>query len=195
MLIVHLFIWILVHTGKAVIRLFLDIPYCTKNLLKIHWMYQNQEPISTNKTTCLSHVIIRDEVFGIIENVMSPYRGKHLTHKKKIFNYRLSRACRYIECTFGIMANRWRIFHRPLNVKIDFDETIIKAFCILHNYVRARDGYRDEDTFYEAALIGLHEGNARRGMSANGMAIQNNLVTKYNTKNCEIKCSSVNRKK
>ena len=85
------------------------------------------KPISTDKTTCLPHVIVGDEAFGIMENVMRPYSGKYLMHKKKIFNYRLSRARRYIECTFGILANKWRIFHKPLNVKIDFAETIIKA--------------------------------------------------------------------
>ena len=44
----------------------------------------------------------------------------------------------------------------------------IKACCILHNYVRARDGYRYEDTLFQAPLLSLHEGNAPRGgMSAN----------------------------
>ncbi|XP_027233858.2 uncharacterized protein [Penaeus vannamei] len=123
-------------------------------------------PIS-GTSTCLPYVIVSDEAFGIMDHIMRPYCGRYLTHTKKIFNYRLSRARQYIECTFGILAKKWRIFHRPLNVNITFAENIIKACCILHNYVRARDGYRYEDTLFEAPLEGLQEGNAPRGgMSA-----------------------------
>lgn len=46
----------------------------------------------------------------------------------------------------GIMCNEWRILYRPLNVKIDFAENIVKAICVLHNYVRVRDGFNYEDT-------------------------------------------------
>lgn len=67
-----------------------------------------------------------------------PYPGKHLSHQQRVYNYRLSRARRYIECSFGIMTNKWRIFHRPLNVGLDFSEEIIKTCCILHNFVRSR---------------------------------------------------------
>lgn len=81
--------------------------------------------------------------------------GKSLTKEKRIFNYRLSRARRYIECSFGILVNKWRIFHRPLNVDIEFAENIIKACCVLHNYVRLRDGYRYEDTLFESPLPGM----------------------------------------
>lgn len=51
---------------------------------------------------------------------------------------------------------------------MDFAEEIIKACCILHNYVRTRDGCRYEDTLFQAPLVGLHERNTPRGgMSAN----------------------------
>lgn len=36
------------------------------------------------------------------------------------------------------MTNKWRIFHRPLNVGIDFGEEIVKTCCILHNFVRSK---------------------------------------------------------
>lgn len=85
-------------------------------------------------------VFIGDEAFSISNNVMRPYSGKHLTVKQRIFNYRLSRARRYVECAFGILANKWRVFHRPLNVSIDFAVDIVKACCILHNFVLNRDG-------------------------------------------------------
>ncbi|CAH1984592.1 unnamed protein product [Acanthoscelides obtectus] len=103
----------------------------------------------------IPYVIVRDEAFGLSFNVMRPYGGKNLTLKKRIHNYRLTRARRYIECTFGILSNKWRIFHRPLNVSIDFAVDIVKACTVLHNSVRVLDGYKHEDAlsvqgFYDA---------------------------------------------
>jgi len=55
-------------------------------------------------------------------------------------------ARRYEECTFCIFANKWRIFHRPINVNIDLVDDIMKSACVLHNFVRDRDGLTFEDT-------------------------------------------------
>ncbi|GFN73749.1 hypothetical protein PoB_000025500 [Plakobranchus ocellatus] len=41
-------------------------------------------------------------------------------------------------CAFGILSNKWRIFHRPLNVSVEFATDIVKAYCILHHCVRQR---------------------------------------------------------
>lgn len=54
------------------------------------------------------------------------------------------------------MCNKWRILHRPLDVKIDFAENIVKAICVLHNYVRIRDGFKYGDTLYTAPLANLN---------------------------------------
>lgn len=97
-----------------------------------------------NSEDSYPYVIVGDEAFPLMENLLRPYGGKHLTDNKKAFNNRLSRARRYIECTFGIFTNKWRIFHRPIDVGIDFVESIIKAACVLHNFVRTRDGKREE---------------------------------------------------
>ncbi|CAH2002712.1 unnamed protein product [Acanthoscelides obtectus] len=122
------------------------------------------KPVSEIRTTRLPHVIVEDEAFSLSEHIMRPYCGKNLTKEKRIFNYRLSRARRYIECCFGILVNKWRIFHKPLNVHIEFAENIIKACCVLHNYVRLRDGYRYEDTLFETALDGLCTTTIRPGV-------------------------------
>jgi len=93
-------------------------------------------------------VIVADEAFGLHKNLLRPYPGRGLNDKRKIFNYRLSRARRYVECAFGILANKWRVLHTPILVEPDFTDCIVKACCILHNYVRRRDGYQFEDTFF-----------------------------------------------
>lgn len=44
------------------------------------------------------------------------------------------------------MSNKWRVFHSPLLVTPDFAVAIIKAACVLHNFVRRLDGYNFEDS-------------------------------------------------
>ena len=91
-------------------------------------------------------VMVGDEAFKISNNILRPFPARNLDSRKRVFNYRLSRCRRTVECTFGILANKWRIFHSPILVQPDFIDTIVKACCILHNFVRKRDGINFEDT-------------------------------------------------
>lgn len=104
------------------------------------------QPLSGTIRPAMPYVFLGDEAFSLSQHVLRPYSGKFLTYKKRIFNYRLSRGRRYVECSFGILSNKWRILHRPLNVKYDLALSSIKTCCILHNYVLVRDGYKVEDT-------------------------------------------------
>ncbi|CAK1587979.1 unnamed protein product [Parnassius mnemosyne] len=94
-----------------------------------------------------------------------------------MFNYRLSRARRYVECTFGILSNKWRIFHRPINVKPEFAVAIVKACVVLHNFVRDRDGYQVEDTDF---ITGLEDA-PRQTQSRGGLTPNNirNILSDY----------------
>lgn len=56
------------------------------------------------------YFFIGDEAFGLHKHLLRPFFGTHLTVDK------IRRARRYIECSFGILSNKWRIFHRPINV-------------------------------------------------------------------------------
>ncbi|KAG8172421.1 hypothetical protein JTE90_015795 [Oedothorax gibbosus] len=91
------------------------------------------------------YVFVADDAFPMHEHVMRGYGGHNLTTKQKVFNYRLCRARRYVECSFGILTNKWRIFHRPLNLSRQSAVEVVKACVVLHNIVRERDGYRFED--------------------------------------------------
>ena len=77
--------------------------------------------------------------------------------------YRLCRARRYVECAFGILSNKWRIFQRPLNVSPEFAVVIVKVCVVLHNFVRERAGYKSEEALTVTGLEDVPDGQPVRG--------------------------------
>uniref|UniRef100_A0A1X7V873 DDE Tnp4 domain-containing protein n=1 Tax=Amphimedon queenslandica TaxID=400682 RepID=A0A1X7V873_AMPQE len=80
-----------------------------------------------------------DEVFPLKCNMLRPYPGRYLPEDKAIYNYRLSRARRVIENTFGILASRWRIFRQPIIAQPHRVEVYTKACIALHNYLQTTE--------------------------------------------------------
>ena len=72
---------------------------------------------------------------------------------RDIYNYRLTRAKRMVACAFGIVCNKWRIFHHAIDICPDFCDVIVKTCCKLHNFVRQRDRrLQFQDNLYECPL-------------------------------------------
>lgn len=73
--------------------------------------------------------------------LIRPYGQRSLNHKKRVFNYRLSRARRMVECTFGILASNGALSTPAMQLSPEKAVSFVKAACVLHNFVRVRDGY------------------------------------------------------
>ncbi|XP_063925016.1 uncharacterized protein LOC135138913 isoform X2 [Zophobas morio] len=83
------------------------------------------------------HVFIGDEAFALRPYLMRPfpYRQSRSNIRKEKYNTRLCRARRVVENAFGILAQKWRIFYRPLETSVGTTVTIVKTACLLHNYL------------------------------------------------------------
>ena len=84
----------------------------------------------------MPYVFIGDEAFPLQKHLMRPFPGRGCPHEEKIFNYRLSRARMIVENAFGLLAARWRVFHTKMGMRVEWAKDIVKAACVLHNYMQ-----------------------------------------------------------
>ena len=90
-------------------------------------------------SSSLPYALVGDEIFPLKPWLMKPYPGRNLDESRRIFNYRLSRARRTIENSFGILATRWRIHGRPIHANVENVEAMVKATACLQNYFQLTD--------------------------------------------------------
>ena len=97
----------------------------------------------------LPHCFVADEAFPRRADIMRPYpralRQHRLSEAEQVFNYRLSHARCIVENAFGILAQRFRIFNRRIPLKPKNADKVVKACCMLHNYLMEN---KDTPTMY-----------------------------------------------
>ena len=66
----------------------------------------------------IPYFIVEDRSFPLKTYIMHPYPSRNLYKKKRIFNYRLSKARMNVENAFGILSSRFKFFlnHYILNL-------------------------------------------------------------------------------
>lgn len=75
------------------------------------------------------YVVIGDDAFPLRKNLLKPYSKTGLSDMEKVFNYRLSRAIRVVENAFSILAWKFRIFSRPIDLKPKTTDKVIWTVC------------------------------------------------------------------
>lgn len=126
---------------------------------------------------------IGDAAFPLTTRMMKPYNGSNLTTAQKIFNYRHSRARRTIESSFGILANRWQIFHRSICMLPETVDKITLASVCLHNFImyeEKKNGdkqYNQEingvSTYWSPAVVDADQCNTQMAVT------QRNVLCEY----------------
>lgn len=84
-------------------------------------------------------VFVADEAFPLLVNLMKPFPRRNMTLEERVFNYRLSRARRQVECSFGILSNTWRILLKAIETSVGPALDTVKATCVLHNVLLAQE--------------------------------------------------------
>ncbi|XP_075440410.1 uncharacterized protein LOC142485089 [Ascaphus truei] len=118
----------------------------------------------------LPHVLQADEAYPLLKYLMKPYCRKGLTKEGEIFNYRLSRARRCVECAFGIMSAKWRILLKAIETLVPNAKSIVKCVSILHNVVidleGANEGVMNDSTAVLPTSFRRNKANSAPGKIA-----------------------------
>lgn len=109
-----------------------------KKLVNNQFNLPPDRPLERNGL-CVPYVFIGDQGFALRKNLLRPYSRPAVlqNREKRLFNYHLSRARNVVENAFGILAARWRIFRRPFECNVSLVDQVVKAACVLHNYLSA----------------------------------------------------------
>lgn len=108
-----------------------------------------------NTDVVLPHVLLGDDAYPLKTYLMKPYSKRHLSREEEIFNYRLSRCRRTVECAFGIMAAKWRLLNKPIETNPEKGDLIVKCLSLLHNIIIDREGVFQSNVL-QAELIQEH---------------------------------------
>ncbi|XP_024886649.1 protein ALP1-like [Temnothorax curvispinosus] len=88
----------------------------------------------------LPYVLVGDEAFALTNYMMRPYsRRNDLDLSEKVYNYRHCRARRNVECSFGVLAARWRVYRKPMETSVTTSVKVVQATVCLHNFLMAKD--------------------------------------------------------
>lgn len=106
-----------------------------KRIYTYSMAFPPDEPITEGGNN-LPYVILGDEGFPLKRFLLRPFpRAKKMSKEQRVYNYRLCRCRRVVENAFGILSQRWRVYFRPMNCKIETVQKVIQATTVLHNYL------------------------------------------------------------
>lgn len=100
-------------------------------------IFQNSALYTVLETDAIPpNAIIIGDAFPLKKYLMKSYSWCNLSDKERIYNYRLSRARRVVENVFGILASKFRVFEKPISLKLETVDKVACTCCALHNWLR-----------------------------------------------------------
>jgi hypothetical protein len=111
-------------------------------------------------------VLVGDGGYPLLNYLMRPFGQGNADDMKRVYNYRLSRARRSVECTFGIMASQWRILQKAIQTNMDTAISTTNAVYILHNFLMIRERpqlpQEERDLNFQSGMYDSCAQNSRR---------------------------------
>ncbi|CAB3256923.1 unnamed protein product [Arctia plantaginis] len=83
----------------------------------------------------IRYFVLGDKAFMLTKYTMKPFEGNpEAGSKERVFNYRLSRARRVVEDTFGILSSGYRVLRKPILLEPEKATKVVLATVYLYNY-------------------------------------------------------------
>jgi len=103
-------------------------------------LYLPQDEALPVRTIPVPYTLVADDTFPLTRHMMKPYATDlNKGSSTRIFNYRLSRARHIVENAFGLLAYAFRIFRKPIEIKVESTVVdIVLTYVYLHNFIRSQ---------------------------------------------------------
>lgn len=125
------------------------------------------------------YVLIGDEGFPLRTYLMRPFPRRQLVAggEKDVFNYRLARARMVVECSYGSINSKFHVLSVPIETKVQNAVVIVKAITLLHNIIREREGFTDDEEISFQEMAG-HLTSVNQSKENNSASIQAKSIRK-----------------
>lgn len=117
-------------------------------------------------------VILADDAFALKTYLIKPFNFRGQNRAELIFNYRLSRARRMVESTFGLIAARFRLLRTTIELNEKNVTKCVLAICALHNWLIAMNPISDRSIINSNNEVNLNESNEQAHNNATAEAKQ-----------------------
>lgn len=115
-------------------------------------------------------IVVCDDAYAHVGNLLCPYSGAEVTDIQDSFNYYQSSNRIVIEQAFGMLIGRWGVFWKAMRYDLATTTLIIMVCCKLHNFIIRTGDEQDRDYKYR---LPTHELNNVTGVEE--VHLQNNL--------------------
>lgn len=137
----------------------------------------------------LPYYLVADGGFRLSKHVMTPFmKVPQIPLSESRFNKRLSSARQLIECSFGILAKKWKILQEAQNFNLETTKTIVMALVSLHNFIITQElegcidrSYSDLANSSEEVTLDDLEVAEQDNNDADAIAIRNRLTLFVNS--------------